>query len=234
MSSSCEFSAPFVGSHSILSPNAAFVASTSGNRLNIRSSQSLEITHIFQCVDKIDKIEISPDNCYVLCALLARSVIQVFSLEDKDWKCRINEGVAGIINAYWTPDSRTVVAESDFGIQLSLWSLTESNSVIINLPKPPFTPYSQTSSFSDCGRFFALLHRVELQDQIGVYSVQAQLLGEISKFRAKSNDVASIHWVPSGTHIITLDSPLSYRFCAYTPMGEVSKLRVRVRESESC
>jgi hypothetical protein len=133
--------------------------------------------------------------------------------------------VAGIINAYWTPDSRNVVTESDFGIQLSLWSLTDSNSVIVSLPKPPFTQYSKTTAFTDCGRFLAVVHRIELQDQIGVYSVASQTslgMSEVSKFRARSNDVASVYWVPSGTHIITLDSPLTYKVCAYSPMGEVS------------
>lgn len=222
---SCEFSVPAVGAQAAISPNNQFIASvTSGNRVTVRSMHTWEVMHIFQCVDKIDKLEISPDSCYVMCALLSRNVIQVFSLQDKDWKCRINEGVAGMIDAYWTPDSRNVVAESDFGIQLSLWSLTDANSVIVNLPKPP-SPLSKTSAFSDCGRFLAVVHRIELQDQIGVYSVDSQTslgMSEISKFRARSNDVASVYWVPSGTHIITLDSPLTFRFCAYTPMGEVS------------
>lgn len=222
---SLHVSTQFSGIHSILSPNGAFIASiSSGNRLTIRSTDTLEVAQIFQCVDKIEKIEISPDSCYVMCALLSRNVIQVFSIEDKDWKCRINEGVAGVVNAYWTPDSRNIVTESDFGIQLSLWSLTDSNSVIVSLPKPPSTPLSKTTAFSDCGRFLAVVHRIELQDQIGVYTVASQTnlgMSEVSKFRARSNDVAAVYWVPGGTHIVTLDSPLSYKFCAYTPMGEV-------------
>lgn len=222
---SCEYSVPYPGTQSAFSADGVFVSAvTAGNRLSVRNHNSLEVSNIFQCVDKIDKIEISPDSCYIMCALYSRNVIQVFSVADKDWKCRINEGVAGMINAYWTPDSRNVVVESDFGIQVSIWSLTDSNSVIISLPKPPYTMYSKTGAFSDCGRFFALVHRIELQDQIGVYSVASQTslgMSEISKFRARSNDVASIYWVPGGTHLITLDSPLTYKFCAYTPMGEV-------------
>lgn len=222
---SCKFSLPFTGTLSAPSPNNSFIACvTTGNRVTIRSTETLEISHIYQCVDRIDKIEISPDSCYVLCALYSRNVVQVFSVEDKEWKCRINEGVAGIVNAYWTPDSRNVITESDFGIQLSLWSLTEANSVIVALPKPPQGPFSKTLAFSDCGRFMAVVHRIELQDQIGVYTVASQTslgMSEVSKFRARSNDVASVHWVPGGTHLITLDSPLTYKFCAYTPMGEV-------------
>ena len=222
---SCEYSVPYPGTQSVFSSDGKLVSAvTAGNRLSVRNCDSLEVRSIFQCVDKIDKIEISPDCCYVMCALYSRNVIQVFSVEDKDWKCRINEGVAGMINAYWTPDSRNIVVESDFGIQVSIWSLTDSNSVIISLPKPPYTMYSKTGAFSDCGRFFALVHRIELQDQIGVYSVASQTslgMSEVSKFRARSNDVASVYWVPGGTHLITLDSPLTYKFCAYTPMGEV-------------
>lgn len=74
----------------------------------------------------------------------------------------------------------------------------------------------------------AVVHRIDLQDQIGVYTVCSQTnlgMSEVSKFRARSSDVASVHWVPGGTHLLTLDSPLSYKFCAYTPMGEVCTVR---------
>ena len=41
--------------------------------------------------------------------MLARASIQVFSIGDQDWKCRINEGIASLISAKWCPDSRNVI-----------------------------------------------------------------------------------------------------------------------------
>ena len=228
----CKFTLPYAGLHCTVSPNGSFVAFvTTGNRLTVRSIDTLEVTNIFQCVDKIEKVEISPDSEFILCALYSRNVVQVFSMNDKDWKCRINEGVPGIINAFWTPDSKKVVTESDFGIQLSLWSLTDSISVIVSLPKPTSTHFSKSTAFSDCGRFLAVVHRIELHDQIGVYYIEPQTsseMSEVSKFRAKSSDVSAVYWVPGGTHIVTMDSPLSFKFCAYTPSGEVRPSRVTV------
>jgi hypothetical protein len=81
---SCQFSTPFSGSLTVSSAYNTFVACiTAGNRVSVRATDSLDVVNIFQCVDWIDKIEISPDNCYVLCALYSRNVVQVFSMEDK-------------------------------------------------------------------------------------------------------------------------------------------------------
>ena len=54
-------------------------------------AESLEVVNMITCVDKIEKIEFSPDSKYVLCAMYDRCAIQVFSLDDPSWKCRINE-----------------------------------------------------------------------------------------------------------------------------------------------
>lgn len=218
---SCSFSAPIVGTASQFSPSGEYVASLSASRLTVRNSHTLEVTNIFQAVDKIEKAEFSPDSEYILCALYARNAIQVFSLRDKTWKCRINEGVTGMVHCFWAPDSRKIAVESDFGIQLSFWSLTDSTSTIISLPKAAYPGMvSQMAAYSDDSQFLAVVHRIDLQDYIGVYATSP--LGELTKFKARSNDICAVHWVPSGAHIIALDSPLHYRFGVYLPSGEVS------------
>lgn len=130
------------------SPDCSIVASAAGSRLSVYDATSLAALHVFPCVDKIDRIEISPDSCYVLCALLARGIVQVFSVADPAWRCRINESVAGITSARWCPDSRHILVESDFGIQIAVWSLVESTSAIISSPKAGVSP-----AFSECGRY---------------------------------------------------------------------------------
>jgi Tol biopolymer transport system component len=215
-----ECSPSLAGNTAGFSPSGEYFASLAGSRVVAKSRASGSTNQIFQCLDKVDKFMFSPDSTMLMCALYTRNVVQVFSMEDKEWKCRINEGVAGLINAFWTPDSSNIVTESDFGIQMSIWSLTSGTSTIVSLPKPPSSPYSKTSAFSDCGRFVAVVHRIEHHDQIGVCSVLPPM-GEVSKFKAKSNEVASIQWVPDGTHLVTLDAPLVYRICVYTPMGKV-------------
>ena len=128
----------------------------------------------------------------------------------------------------WTKDSRHIVSESDFGIQISIWSLLDSVSIIIPLPKVPYTEEGVVSSqvycFSDCGLLIAVVHRVESQDQIGIYSIRgssSSKSGIVTKFSAKSKDIATIQWTNNDQLIVTADSPLAYRFCVYLPTGEV-------------
>jgi WD40 repeat protein len=148
---SAQFSAPL--QHSLknvsFSYSSQYIASAAGAVLTIRDSTSLETLQVYTCVDKIDHIEFSYDSAYILCEIRSRSVVQVFSVADNEWRCRINESVAGIVSATWSPDSRHILIESGFGIQLAIWSMLDSSSYIVSCPKPG----SQLVSFSDCGRY---------------------------------------------------------------------------------
>ncbi len=146
-------------------------------------------------------------------------------MADKEFKCRINEGVAGMINSWWSPNSRTVIVESDFGIQLSFWSLVDATSAVVSLPKPSFLHGkgipSQIVAYSHYSELFVVVHRIELQDHIAVYSHTKSSVAELTKFKARSNDISYVTWMTGDTHIITLDSPLTYKLCVYSPSGEV-------------
>ena len=135
------------GSNVFFSPDGSFVTSCVGSRLIVYDAASLETMQIFSCVDKIEKCEISPDSEYIMCGLSSRGIIQCFAVKDPSWRCRINESVAGIITAQWSPDSRHILIESDFGIQLVVWSLVDNSSTIISSPKARVDRV-----FSDCGR----------------------------------------------------------------------------------
>lgn len=223
---SCDFSDSIAASTALLSVDGKWLASALGCKLQIRNSSTLEIDHTFTCIDKPDKIEFSPDSLYIFCAFLTRSAIQCFSMSDVEWKCRINEGVSGFINAHWMPDSRGIATISDFGIQITIWSLVDSTSYVISNPKHGLGILSANSAtqqqllaFSDCSRFFTVVHRLELHDYIGVYATNPYK--ELSKFKSKSNDVTAIYWTPNGTHIVTVDSALTYKAVIYTVSGEV-------------
>lgn len=224
----CNYSDAVSASSATYSPSGAYLATVSGIKVTVRDSVRLDVVHIYQCVDKPDKIEFSPDSSYFFCAYTARGVLQCFSLSDPDWKCRVNEGVSGFINAFWMADSRGVITVSDFGIQLSVWSLLDSTSHIISSPKYGLGAIAHNSpsqqqllAFSDCARFLGIVHRMELHDYIGVYS--ATPFQELSKFKSRSNDVAALYWTPQSTHIVTVDSPLTYKLIVYTASGEVSR-----------
>ncbi len=226
----CEFSEAIPAVNAQLSDQ--FLAHVSGTRLTIRDADALEVIGVHACVEKPDKILFSPDGMYVVCVLLAKGCTQCFSMSDRDWKCRIQEGAAGLIDVAWYPDSRGLIAISDFGVQMALYSLTDGTSSIITSPKQGLgqagysssssaTAQQQLLSFSDCSRFLCVVHRIELQDYIGVYS--ATPVSELAKFkcRGNNNDVTAVNWTPNGAHIVAIDSPLTYRLAVYTPSGEV-------------
>ena len=122
-------------SNSAFSGCSKYLATATGTRLTIRDAKDFQIKHTFTCVDKIERIEFSPDSCYILCALYGRSTIQAFSIYDISWNCRINENVAGLRYSCWTPDSRSILTSSDFGIQLAIWSLVDNTTFLISSPK---------------------------------------------------------------------------------------------------
>jgi WD40 repeat protein len=205
--------------HVAFSPSSSMVVGTVGSRLVLRDLPSLEVRHMYMCIDKIDRVEFSPDSKYILCGIFSRNAIQVFSVQDAEWKCRINEGVAGLLSARWAPDSRHVLVESDFGIQISVWSLSEVSCQVISYPKQGC---SNGISFSEDGKFMAVAHRIDLHDHIGVYSTSPW--SELSKFKCSKetgNDLSTLQWTPSGAYIVASDSHLQYNVAVYTPTGDV-------------
>ncbi len=230
----CQFSEMVLGSSAIFSPDHRYISVVSGSRLTVRETDTVEILHVFSCVDKIEKVVFSPDSQYILCGMFSRNAIQIFSIADGEWRCRINEGVAGIIQASWGPDSRCIITESDFGLQLGVWNLTDSSSLTIPSPKANLktspsilldsspclaNKTSRLSGFSDCGRYFAIVQRINAQDQLGIYTTNPW--GIANKFKCKSADIASICWSPCSNYIITADSALTYNLITYDLHGQV-------------
>jgi hypothetical protein len=213
------------------SDSSQYMASCVGSRCTIRNVDTCEVVQVFSCIDKIEKVEFSPDSEYILCGLFDRCAVQVFCLSDPQWKCRINEGLAGMKHARWCPDSRHVISESDFGIQLAVWSLVDGSCAMISYPKP-----GNIMAFSDDNSYCAVGLRIELQDYIGFYAVNYQRddinphhnpgssmnqWNELSKFKCKSHDMTALHFVPNSHLIIAVESVLQYKITVYMPTGEV-------------
>ena len=144
MSEKALFRAPVAGSTPILSKDGNIIGSVQGSRILIRQQgigqtekqrDSNAVERVISVIDKADKISFSHDNSLILAAFYSRASIQVFSLLDEKFQCRINEGISGLIDVAWAPDSRSILSESDFGLQLSIWSLTDSTARIIQSPK---------------------------------------------------------------------------------------------------
>ena len=229
----CLFSETVLGSTSIFSPDSVYVAIASGSRLTVRLSHSMETLHVFSCVDKVEKMAFSPDSQYIMCGMYSRDAVQIFSIADGEWRCRVNEGVAGIVDSCWTPDSRGIMTESDYGLQLAVWSLVDSSSQTISTPKAlnnsavpvqlqsspcNANKQAQLGAFSDCGSFYAVVLRCNAQDEIGVYTCEPW--GIANRFKCKSADVSAISWTPCSRYVVTVDSALCYAAHVYDLHGQ--------------
>lgn len=59
-------------------------------------------------------MEFSPDSTLLLVVLAGSGVLEARSLVDEKWVCKIVDASCGILHALWTPDSRRILAFSDF------------------------------------------------------------------------------------------------------------------------
>jgi hypothetical protein len=64
------------------------------------------------------------DYMCVSCKCLKNMVTchcQVWSLEQTDWTCKIDEGSAGLVDVCWSPDSRHILTTADFHVSVWNW-----------------------------------------------------------------------------------------------------------------
>ena len=117
------------------SPTGTHVASVAGYRLILRDVDTLQIVQLYACIDRIEGLEWSCDGQYVLCSVPKRGAAQVWSLHNKEWHCKIDEGPVGLAHARFAPDGRHVLATADFRLRITIWSLCDRSVFYIRFPK---------------------------------------------------------------------------------------------------
>ncbi|XP_004718003.2 uncharacterized protein LOC101655117, partial [Echinops telfairi] len=96
------------------SPDGKYLASCVQYRLAVREVSTLQILQLYTCLDQIQHIEWSADSLFILCAMYKRGLVQVWSLEQPDWHCKIDEGSAGLVASCWSPDGRHILNTTEF------------------------------------------------------------------------------------------------------------------------
>lgn len=118
------------------SPDGKYLLVVKENRVTIRDPETLRLEHVFTSLDIIQHVEWSKDSKYILAAMYKRNTVQVFSIQDKTWACKITEGIGGLVYATWAPDSRHILTVADFQMFITIWSLVEkATSYTIRHPK---------------------------------------------------------------------------------------------------
>lgn len=126
---------PFSGPSPQFSPDGEYLSVVVDYRILVREVDTLRVVQLYSCLDKIQNYEWSPDSKYILCTLKGRPIVQVWSLDEPDWTCKIDEGPAGITGARWCPDARSILLTADFQIKATIWSLVDRKCVYIKGPK---------------------------------------------------------------------------------------------------
>ncbi|GLE00672.1 hypothetical protein PINS_up009460 [Pythium insidiosum] len=197
------------------SPCGDMLAVATTNRLVIRDSGTWQIRQQYSTVDVIQAIAWSDDSQLVLTAMYKRGIVQVWSVQDATWACKITEGVAGMIYARWAPDSRHVLTVSDFQLHASVWSLEDASKSVIRHPKLG----ADGIAFSRDCRYVAVAERHECKDFLGIYGCESWDL--VTHFQLESYDCVEVQWSPDNSTIAVRDSHIEYRVLVYASNGSL-------------
>ncbi|KXZ53074.1 hypothetical protein GPECTOR_8g67 [Gonium pectorale] len=189
----------------VFSPDGQFTAAAVEHRLIIREVETQRVVQLYPCLDRIDSLEWSPNSTYVLVGLFSRGIIQVWSVDSPDWSCKIDEGPAGVASVRWSPDGSCVLATSEFGLRVTVWSLRERSCAYLRGPKH----VRAGAAFSADGAHLAVLERSEMKDWVTVYDTSSW--GEAARFPLPTSDAADLAWSPEGGVLAVWDSCLQYK-----------------------
>lgn len=143
-----------------------------------------------------------------------------------EFRCKISEGVAGLLGASWGPDSRQVVTFADFNVHLTFWSLSDQSTVIVPRPKDPAAALAWSTSWSSSGGadLVAVATRAGSKDRLEVLHASNGWKSQAS-WAPATLDLAALAWSPDGGALVVQDTCLRYLVLVYSPRGVVlSKL----------
>ena len=209
------FSELFKQSQSLskFSPDGQYIVSCVSYKVIVRSTESLQILRLYTCMDAVQHVEWSSDSGFVLCAMYKRGICQVWSIDQPDWTCKIDEGSAGLIHAQWSPDGRHVLTTADFNLRITVWSLVNKSISYIRYVKNS----KDCLSFSEDGKYLALAECRKCRDCVSVFAVDSWQL--LKLFETNTEDLAGVRWSPDGRVICVWEHCLWYKVLIYTMDG---------------
>uniref|UniRef100_A0A8C7GWK2 WD repeat containing, antisense to TP73 n=1 Tax=Oncorhynchus kisutch TaxID=8019 RepID=A0A8C7GWK2_ONCKI len=181
-----------------VSPDGKYLATCVQYRLVVRDVNTLQILHLYTCLDQIVHMEWSSDSLFILCAMYKRGLVQVWSLEQPDWYCKIDEGSIGLVSSRWSPDGRHILNTTEFHLRVTVWSLCTKAVSYIKYPKA-----CQKGKYVSVCMCFS-----------------ARGLGD-RHFETETQDLAGVEWSPNGCVLAVWDSCLEYKVLLYSLDGRL-------------
>ncbi|GMH33685.1 hypothetical protein BSKO_01519 [Bryopsis sp. KO-2023] len=204
----------YSGPSPAFSPDGRYIAVVVEYRLLVRDWQTLRVVQLYSCLDKIQHFEWSSDSNYILCGLYDRAIVQVWSVEDPEWTCKIDEGPAGITGARWCPDARSILVTADFQLKATIWSLTDRQRVYIKGPK--FA--DKGIAFSPDGEHLVVTERKDCKDFLIILTC-SDWKAKI-RFQVDTFDLSNVAWSPRGDVLAVWDNSLNYKILLYSMEGK--------------
>ncbi|XP_026867092.1 WD repeat-containing protein WRAP73 isoform X1 [Electrophorus electricus] len=198
-----------------VSPDGKYLATCVQYRLVVRDVNTLQILQLYTCLDQVASMEWSSDSLFILCAMYKRGLVQVWSLEQPDWHCKIDEGSIGLVSSRWSPDGRHILNTTEFHLRVTVWSLCNKSVSYIKYPKA----CQKGMDFSADGRYMALAERRDCKDYISVFVCDDWHL--LRHFETDTQDLAGVEWSPNGCVLAAWDSCLEYKMLLYSLDGRL-------------
>lgn len=166
----------FSGPVPVCSPNGKYIAAATEYRMVVRDALTTQVVQIYSCIDKISDVQWCPNSTYIMCGLVKRAIVQVWSVPEPGWTCKIDEGLAGAEAVQWSPDGLHILVTADFQIRcmlprrvpqqqrpdqlgpidcacrITIWSLASKSFVYISGPKHA----TRGIKFSPDGKYMAV------------------------------------------------------------------------------
>ena len=198
-----------------LSPDGKLLGTAKGTSLSIRDALSLEVLCNFSCLDAVDSLAWSPDSSLVLAHVAKRDCAQVFSPGQPEFRCKISEGIAGLVLARWAPDSRHVVTFAECNLHATFWSLTDQSTLVLPRVKDPVAGLA----WSPDGNFVACATRKDSKDAVAIVRSGGGFPLQCA-WPCATHDLASLAWSHDGAIIVVADTCLRYLLLVYSARGE--------------
>ncbi|XP_049609478.1 WD repeat-containing protein WRAP73 [Syngnathus scovelli] len=198
-----------------VSPDGKYLATCVQYRLVVRDVITLQILNLYTCLDQISHMEWSSDSQFILCAMYKRGLVQVWSLEQPDWHCKIDEGSIGLVASRWSPDGRHILNTTEFHLRITVWSLCTKAVSYIKNPKA----CHKGIDFSRDGCYMALAERRDCKDYVCVFVCDDWHL--LRHFETETQDLVGLEWSPNGCVLAVWDSCLEYKVLLYSLDGRL-------------
>ena len=199
------------------SPDSNYFAISKGIQLVVYSIQNLKPVKIYTFIDFIEDIKWSNNNQLILIGIYKRNRCEIRNIQNDNYLCTIDEGIQGMSNSLFSPDSLYILTINENITKLSIRSLQNKSILFINLPK--FSKKGISFSSQGKGNFMALAERKEAKDIIGIYYITKWAC--IRKFETETEDLQDLKWTYDNSSLLIIDTPALCTFLIYNILGEL-------------